>query len=666
MLWALHPLVTETVIYATQRSELMMAFFYLATLYCSLRYWTAIPFPFREGSGEGSFQQAQPHRHRPAWLTLAVFACLAGMASKEVMVSAPLVVLLYERTFIAGSLKKALRQSWPLYIGLALTWILLLFVSLRAPYGTAAGFQVGVPAHHWWLTQAKVFLMYLKLSLWPWPLLIHYEFPYFTTFAKSWMFVLPVYVLGIVTLVLLWRNHPAGYLGTLIFAILAPTSLIPIRLEMAAERRMYLPLVAVVILVVIGGYWLAQTARGNLKPSRYAAHLPQFWAVSAGLVVLVVLVFAGVSSNRLATYNNEMALWQEVLQYQPNNLVARNNLGLILKNSGRLPEAISELQATVAVKPDNTFALNNLGNALSDANRLPEAIETLQAAVRADPNFFQARNNLGVALMRMGRLPEAIEQLQHARRMKPDNVQLRVNLGAAFANSGRIDDAIHEYEAALAVEPDNVLGLINMSISLARAGRVPEAIERVQHALRLEPDNPNAHTNLGLYLSRSGKTPQAMEHFRLALERNPNDVTAHFHYGNLLIGAGRANEAIPHFEQALRLQPNFADAYSSLGLALQKAGRPQEAIEPYQNALKLSPVVPSYANLAQAYRLANRPREATATAQQAIDLADSNKHPETVVQIQEWLKQYQSELQQEADAPAPTQLPPSSGNDPNP
>ena len=105
------------------------------------------------------------------------------MASKEVMVSAPLMVLLFERTFIAGSLKTALRRSWPLYVGLAATWILLLIVSLRAPYGTAAGFGAGVPVHEWWLTQSKVLLMYLKLALWPWPLLIHYELPYFTTFA---------------------------------------------------------------------------------------------------------------------------------------------------------------------------------------------------------------------------------------------------------------------------------------------------------------------------------------------------------------------------------------------------------------------------------------------------------------------------------------------------
>ncbi len=259
MLWALHPLVTEAVIYASQRTELMMALFFIATLYCSLRYWAALPLPLEED---------QNHGRRTAWLILAVIACLAGMASKEVMVSTPLMVLLFERTFVTGSLGQALRRSWPLYAGLAATWILLLFLNLGSPRGNSAGFDLGVSAGSYWLTQAKVLSMYLKLAIWPWPLLIHYELPYFATFREAWIYVVPVLLVGLGTLALLLRNHPIGYLGTLIFAILAPTSLVPIVTEMAAERRMYLPLAPLVVLCVIGGYLLAAHLA---KPGRGAA-----------------------------------------------------------------------------------------------------------------------------------------------------------------------------------------------------------------------------------------------------------------------------------------------------------------------------------------------------------------------------------------------------------
>ncbi len=116
LLWAVHPLNSETVVYMTQRTELMVAFFYLATIYAALRYW-----------------KANTSRQRSACLIAAMLACLAGMASKEMMVTAPVIVLLLERMFITGSFRQALRQSWPLYLGLSLGWLLLLALNYDRP-----------------------------------------------------------------------------------------------------------------------------------------------------------------------------------------------------------------------------------------------------------------------------------------------------------------------------------------------------------------------------------------------------------------------------------------------------------------------------------------------------------------------------------------------------
>ena len=82
LVWALHPLNTESVVYVTQRTELMMGMFYLVTLYCSMRYWAT------ERSG-----------WRTTYVVLATLACVSGMLCKEMMASAPAMVLLYERTF---------------------------------------------------------------------------------------------------------------------------------------------------------------------------------------------------------------------------------------------------------------------------------------------------------------------------------------------------------------------------------------------------------------------------------------------------------------------------------------------------------------------------------------------------------------------------------------
>lgn len=525
LLWALHPLATESVIYATQRSEQMMSLFYIFTLYCSLQYFLS----------ESGHSRPRRSTQRDVWLALATAASLCGMASKEVMVSAPLMVLLYERTFIAGSFPAALRRSWPLYIALASTWILLVIVSVRAPYGTAAGLGAGVPVYHWWLTQTQVFLMYLKLAIWPHPLLIHYQLPYLTTLAAAWPYVVATLALLGITLWLLWRNQPLGFLAAVVFVVLAPTSLIPIRLEMAAERRMYLPLAALVTLCVIAGYAAAENIAATRKGRRFT------WQAAALIALSLILMCGAASAARLRQYDNELGLWQQVLQYQPENLVAHNNIGKILTDAGRTDEAIAVLEDTIRIKPDYVFALNNLGNALSAAKRYPEAVARLEEAVRYDPTYFQARNNLAIALTRLGRYPQAIEQLQKARELAPTNLEVRCNLGNTLTSAGRLQDAIAEYEAVLAADPKSALALTNLNIALARL----------------------------------------------------------------------------------------------------------------KAATQLNPTIPAYAELAKGYMLARQPQEAIATANQAIALAKQAGHPETVLQIQQFLNQYQAALKKSGGPQSP-------------
>src|SRR5262249_54517631 len=173
LLWCVHPLLTDAIVYITQRTELMMAFFYLATLYCSLRYWSYLPLPARaaelgDGRGEGASDAPHPDSRRALWLALAIVACLCGMLSKEVMVSAPIIMLLFDRTFISGSFAAAFRRSWPLYLGLAFTWIPLLVLSSYSPRSLSSGFHLCQNIFVYWFTQCKVLLMYLKLALWPW------------------------------------------------------------------------------------------------------------------------------------------------------------------------------------------------------------------------------------------------------------------------------------------------------------------------------------------------------------------------------------------------------------------------------------------------------------------------------------------------------------------
>ena len=151
---------------------------------------------------------------RAGWLILATLTGVLGMISKEMMASAISMVLLFERTFIAGSFRRALRDSWPLYIGLALGWLPIFVINANGPRTPLAGFHLGIPAHVWWYTQTEVFVLFLKLTFWPWPLVIHYEIPFLETLSAAWPWVLGVVAYCLATLILVWRRTAASAVRT--------------------------------------------------------------------------------------------------------------------------------------------------------------------------------------------------------------------------------------------------------------------------------------------------------------------------------------------------------------------------------------------------------------------------------------------------------------------
>jgi tetratricopeptide (TPR) repeat protein len=437
LVWAIHPLQTDSVEYVSQRTESMMGLFYFATLYASLRYFTA-----------------ETTQRRKAAAAAATLACLAGMACKEVMVSAPVMVLLFDRTFVSRSFRGAIKRSWPLYAGLAGGWVLLLALNIDAPRSQAAGFSAGLPAHVWWFTQAKVLLLYLKLSIWPWPLVIHHDMPPLWTLSAALPWLLPIVLVGMLTFSLLWRRHPIGYLGAWFFIILSPTSVVPMPSEVMAERRMYLPLAAVVVLAVVGGF-AALTRRERLaadaeSPSFRPSLLRKMLIVTVVLTIVLCLV----TSCRLEAYRDVITMWRDAVAHEPENIRATINLGCALEDAGRPEEAIEQFEHALQIDPahpDAGLAHRSLGLAWAQREQPAKAIHHLKLAMQLRPDVATDHRALGVLLLRVHRFPEAVQQLELAVRQQPADILGHANLAAAYANLGRWSEAVAAAEEVRAI-----------------------------------------------------------------------------------------------------------------------------------------------------------------------------------------------------------------------
>jgi protein O-mannosyl-transferase len=437
LVWAIHPLQSDTVEYVSQRTEQMMGICYLATLYASLRYFTG-----------------ETRRSKVVAASGATLACWMGMACKEVMVTAPVMTLLFDRTFVSGTARRAIKKSWPLYAGLASGWVLLLALNIDVPRSRSAGFDAGLPGYAWWLTQSKVVVSYLKLSVWPWPLVIHHETPILWTLPTALPWLLPIALLGWAILVLLWWRSAIGYLGAWFFVILSPTLVVPVPTEVAAERRMYLPLAALVVLLIVGGFAAITRLRRGRLPSANGLPAPSRWSpirqVMIGSAVLTI-VFSLVTSRRLEAYRDVITIWRDAVACEPNNVRANIGLGCALDDAGRHKEGIEQLERALEINPDHPdigLAHASLARAWQSLGQPGRAMEHLQIAMELRPDVVNDHGASGSLLLDGHRFSEAVDELRLAVQEQPNNVLLRANLATAYANVGRWSEAIKAAEEA--------------------------------------------------------------------------------------------------------------------------------------------------------------------------------------------------------------------------
>ena len=468
LLWEVHPLQTECVDYVVQRTELLMGLFLLLTLYCTLR---------------GS-QSARPRR----WYLSAVAAYALGMGSKEVMVSAPLIVLLYDRVFLASSFRESWRQRGVLYIGLAATWLILATLVANTPH-SRTGFGInGLTSWDYLKTEAGVIAYYLRLAVWPRPLVIDYEDWPIAYAWKDWL--IPGLAVGGLLGATLWalRSRPClGFLGAWFFLILAPTSsFLPSVGEVAADRRMYLPLAALVTMAVVGAFTLGK----RLFDDRRLAALG--WAT--GGFVMLLFIFMTIQRNR--DYQSVVTIWQDTVAKRPANPRAHDNLGIVLAGLGRVQDAIAHYELSLRIDPSAPEAHYNYANALWQTGRSEEAISQYQEALRIRPADIKAHTKLGNVLQLMGRTQPAIDQYEQALRINPDYAEAHNNLGMALVVRGRIPEGIAHYERALQIDPHLAAAHCNLGLALERTGRVPEAIAHCEQALEINPGLTEARSAL--------------------------------------------------------------------------------------------------------------------------------------------------------------------------
>jgi len=486
-LFALHPLHVEPVAWVADRKDVLSTFFWMLTIVAYVRY------------------AKHPGFHRYA---LVFMGFILGLMAKSVVITLPVVLLLLDywplERFESGPWcregqpqnrtgRGAGYQSAPALRLVREKAVLFLVAAACAVVAVSVmrrGGSVSSDLRGLWPGKTSVadslvhYVIYMARMFWPVDLATPYPDP---QTPSGWQVGGAGLVLLSISFLVFWRGRrhpylPVGWLWYLL-TLLPAIGLVKIGPHVMADRYAYVPLIGLFVIIAWG-------VPDLLKKWRYGRIAI---GVSAGMLLFVLMVC---TRHQVGYWKNSVTLLTHTVNVTADNWQAQNNLGVALRQEGRLEEAIRHYSEALRINPAYVQACSNMGIALAEQGKFEEAIRQFSEALRMDPDHEEAHYNLGVALARQGKLEEAIRHFSEALRIKPRYGEAHYNLGVALAKQGKLEEAIRHFSRALRIRPNYAMAHNQLGIALASQGKLKEAIRHFSEALRIRPNYATARYNM--------------------------------------------------------------------------------------------------------------------------------------------------------------------------
>lgn len=421
-LFLLHPVQTESVAYVASRSENLSVMFFLAAFAVFL------------------LRRDEAVSWRRAAAVFALFG--AALASKEHTLMLPALLLLTDYWWNPGFSFRGIRRNWRLYapmaigaaLGLAFIWELIL------RRGDNAGFSIKeFTWYQYFFTQGRALFVYLRLFVLPTGQTLDYDFPISRTPFEHGAIIGLVALAVMTAAAWIWRRRfPLASYGWLAFLILmAPTSsFVPIA-DPVAERRMYISMIGLLLIVL-----------------EFLRRLRVDYRGLAAALAAVAVLYGIAAHRRNYVWTDRIALWEDAVSKTPRKVRPRLQLAYAYYEAQRCPDAVAEYTRAAQLKTPDYGALVNWALALDCINSPDQALEKLRAAA-ALKNGAHVHSLVGMVYAKRGRWQEALDALAVAEKRDPRYTMLYVYRGGVRMGQGEYAMAAADYRHALALEPDH-------------------------------------------------------------------------------------------------------------------------------------------------------------------------------------------------------------------
>ena len=578
IIFAVHPIHTDSVTYIAGRRDILFTLFYLIGFYTFIKY-----------------RKSQ----RYYLLLFSMAAYLLSMGSKEMGVTLPAIFLIYDlinnlphetKKLRSQDITKALKKIWvqskyfySIFFMGALAFIYYkIFINSPSQQKEYYGDSVLVT----FLTVGKIIVHYIKLLLFPVNLIADYSydaFPLSSSFfewSTLFSFILLFLTLCII-LKMLSKNRWIAFGGIWFFTTLLPVCHIIPHHELLAEHYLYLPSYGFCLIAAI-------LFTSQIENNRHSAFI--YFSL---FCIIVLFSLRIIDRNR--DWKDGMTLWSKTVRSVPRCARAQNNLGAeyIKSGDGDYKEAMPHLEAALQIKPDYAEAYNNLGLVYKEQGSYDQATQSFAKAIKYKKRYFEAINNIATMYERKGDYDTAVKIFTNVLKRKPNYAEAHSNLGIVYQKEGQLEQAKEHFRKALQIEPDHVEAHNNLGVWYKNKGLYDEAIEEFKHVLILKPDFAEVRCNMGAVYNNKGWYDRAIDELKEALRLKPHIAEAMNNLGNAYKGKGLYDKAIEAYKETLNINPRMAIPHLNLAFTyLHQKKDDKKALYHFEKALEINPNFP--------------------------------------------------------------------------
>lgn len=631
LIFVSHPIQTQAITYIMQRAASMATMFYLAAV-C---FYVQSRLLFNENSSSLAGKVCY---------VVSLLAAVLAMYTKEITITLPAAILLYEFYF----LRVRQKINWKFLIPVLLTiTVIPLTLSMTKAINSAEMKNVtegvgDISAAQYAITQMRVFITYLRLIILPFNQNLDYDYPVSQSLFELPTFLSFLFLVGVLGgAQRLFSKYRILSFSILWFylTLLPESSFFPMK-DVIFEHRLYLPMAGVSLFLACGAYYLLGK---KIMPAMIA------------ILILFIGINAVLTYQRNKVWENEFTLWDDIVHksphkarpylnrglsyflkndfdraladynkavsFDPNYEMAYNNRGIVYKEQGHLTEALSDFNKSIAIEPNSSEPYANRGAVLIKLEKYDQALADFNKALEGNPYNAKGYNYRGVTYAKKGDSTKALADLTKSIEMDAYDPESYTNRGNIYNKKGMYADALADFNKAIEVNPLYSEAYSNRGALYANQGDFQKALEEYNKAIEINPKSADAYNNRGYVFAKLNNAIRTIEDLSKSIEIDPQNALAHSNRGLMYFNQGKMKEAIADFNKAIEIDPKYADAYYNRGNAYYRINDLPKAIEDYTKAIDFNPQYTSaYTNRATVYGRQGKFPEAIADYNKSIEL----------------------------------------------